>query len=76
MKNLQILTFLAIGLLIVMLLNIMPIAANSESNYSTSHTCDVQSFLVLGVRSSELGFRRSELGVRRRDIRCCLSTSQ
>ena len=51
MKNLQILTFLAIGLLIVMLLNIMPIAANSESNYSTSHTCDVQSFLVLGVRS-------------------------
>ena len=70
MKNLQILTFLAIGLLIVMLLNIMPIAANSESNYSTSHTCDVQSFLVLGVRSSELGFRSSELGVRRRDIRC------
>ena len=70
MKNLQILTFLAIGLLIVMLLNIMPIAANSESNYSTSHTCDVQSFLVLGVRSSELGVRCSELGVRRRDIRC------
>ena len=70
MKNLQILTFLAIGLLIVMLLNIMPIAANSESNYSTSHTCDIQSFLVLGVRSSELGVRSSELGVRRRDIRC------
>ena len=70
MKNLQILTFLAIGLLIVMLINIMPIAANSESNYSTSHTCDVQSFLVLGVRSSELGVRSSELGVRRRDIRC------
>ena len=70
MKNLQILTFLAIGLLIVMLLNIMPIAANSESNYSTSHTCDVQSFLVLGVRSSELGVRSSELGVRRRDIMC------
>ena len=70
MKNLQILTFLAIGLLIVMLLNIMPIAANSESNYSTSHTCEVQSFLVLGVRSSELGVRSSELGVRRRDIRC------
>ncbi len=23
--------------------------------YSTSHTCEVQSFLVLGVRSSEFG---------------------
>ena len=23
--------------------------------YSTSHTCEIQSFLVLGVRSSEFG---------------------
>ncbi|WP_287140471.1 hypothetical protein, partial [Crocosphaera sp.] len=27
-----------------------------------SHTCEVQSFLVLGVRSSEFGVRSSEFG--------------
>ncbi|CCQ48826.1 Cytosine deaminase [Crocosphaera watsonii WH 8502] len=32
--------------------------------YSTSHTCEVHSFLVLGVRSSEFGVRSSEFGVR------------
>ncbi len=28
--------------------------------YSSSHTCEVQGFLVLGVRSSEFGVRSSE----------------
>ncbi|CCQ52090.1 Cytosine deaminase [Crocosphaera watsonii WH 8502] len=33
---------------------------SAENIYSTSHTCEVQSFLVLGVRSSEFGVRSSE----------------
>ncbi len=31
--------------------------------YSNSHTCEVHSFLVLGVRSSEFGVRSYILGV-------------
>ncbi len=40
MKNLQFLTFLVIGLLIVMLVNIMPIAANGDNNSSLRETLE------------------------------------
>ncbi len=40
MKNLQLLTFLVIGLLIVMLVNIMPIAANGDNNSSLRETLE------------------------------------